>query len=729
MPVLKPDFAAAFDAWPVPAAILDVDLKYMTCNAAYEAISHRSRQSLVGRFLFDVFPGSDGAQQDALKQSFRRVLSTGKPQHISSARYGFTVSEGKNVERSWTVSNIPLFSSGERMIGILHCPLDITRLTQGDQSQAEHPIDDDEALVVRAAQSVLNSEGARLQELFHQAPGFICVLEGPRHVYELANDAYYQLVGHRAIIGHELADVLPEVISQGFLDKLDRVYRTGEPFIGRAMPIQLQRVVGAPLEMRYIDLIYQPVLNASRQVTGIFVQGNDVTEAYTLAQEVAYQAAHDALTGLFNRREFAKRIERVAGPGPHALLYMDIDHFKIVNDRCGHAAGDSLLKEVATVLSAIAGESGDLARVGGDEFALLLPNHTSDAGVQLAHRLRRAVKDVNFVWNGKRYGVTLSVGAATFTDAVWDTLENALGLADAACFLAKEAGRDRVKLGLPSDEDVWRQLAEMDNVTRLKEALRDDRVVLYGQKIEPIGTNDGTDVTYFEVLCRLRDIEGKNIPPSGFIPAAERFGMIEALDRHIVAKSFAHFSALPAEVRARVGYFINLSGITLGSAGFLAFVGKLLEELPNVDAKRICFEVTETATISDMRRSAAAMQELSARGFRFALDDFGSGMATFAYLQQLPVQFVKIDGDFVRAILDSEASCIIVESVVRLANCMGMQVIAEAVETPELLAALGPLGVHFGQGYVLHMPEDLEKAVYQEVGSIRSRHDVRCRRD
>ncbi|RUT29936.1 EAL domain-containing protein [Arsenicitalea aurantiaca] len=695
MTLFKPDYAAIFGAWPSPAAILDSELRYVACNGAYETVSYHRFEDLFGKALFEVFPGGDGGQQDALAQSFRHVLHTMRPHHLSSTRYDFSARDGRNVERIWTVSNIPLFSPSGDLAGILHCPLDITRLSKGDQYQAAQPAKTDEALVVRAAQSVLNSESARLQELFHQAPGFICVLEGPRHVYSLANDAYYQLVGHREIIGHELADVLPEVVSQGFLSKLDRVFQTGEPFIGRAMHIELQRIPEAPLETRYIDLIYQPILSASRDVTGIFVQGHDVTEAYTLAQEVAFQAAHDALTGLLNRREFARRIGQVEGQGPHALLYMDLDHFKIVNDRCGHAAGDSLLKTVSDVLAMRAGTEAVLARLGGDEFAILLPNCGSDAAVTLAHQMRQAVRAINFIWNGRRYGVTLSVGVATFGELQENTIDDALGHADAACFLAKEAGRDRVKLALPSDDELRRQLTEMDNVTRLKEAIREDRIMLFAQRIDPIVPAKGADITRFEILCRLRDTEGTVVPPSGFIPAAERFGMIEALDRHIVAKAFGHFSSLPTEVRARVGFFINLSGITLGAPGFLSYIERLLEDMPNVNAARICFEVTETAAISDIRGSAAAMRGLAAYGFRFALDDFGSGMATFAYLQQLPVQFVKIEGDFVRASPTNEASRIIVESVARLAACMKMEVIAEAVETSEILEALRPLGVQY----------------------------------
>lgn len=428
------------------------------------------------------------------------------------------------------------------------------------------------------------------------------------------------------------------------------------------------------------------------------------------------------MTGLLNRREFSKLTEHIEGPGPHALLYMDLDHFKIVNDRCGHAAGDSLLREVAVVLRALSGEDAILARLGGDEFALLRPNCNADMAVALAQELRAAVRSIDFVWRGRRYGVTLSVGVASFQQPDGISFETALGLADAACFLAKEHGRDRVKLALPSDEDVWTQLSDMDNVTRLKEAIRDDRIVLYGQRIYPLNDGDKEATRSFEVLSRLRDLDGTLIPPAGFIPAAERFGLIEELDRHIIATAFAHLAGLDSKTRKSVCYFLNLSGVTLSSASFPGFIEKLLVAHPDVLASQICFEVTETAALSDTRRSADAMRRLSDFGFRFALDDFGSGMASFSYLQQLPVKYVKIDGEFIKDVQTNPANAIIVEAVAKLAKCMNIQAVAECIESCELLPVLRSLGIQYGQGFALRAPEDLDAAVMRESSGQRVPH-------
>jgi diguanylate cyclase (GGDEF)-like protein len=562
--------------------------------------------------------------------------------------------------------------------------------------------------IIPSALPSAHLDRSRLEQLFQQAPGFICVLRGPTHIFELANDAYYQLVGHRQIIGHALARVLPEVVSQGFLDKLDRVYSTGQPFVGRALPIQLQRLVGGTLEQSYIDLIYQPIFDNERQVTGIFVQGNDVTEAHLLALEVTYQAAHDSLTGLYNRREFAKRTQSIGGSGPHALLYMDLDHFKIVNDRCGHAAGDKLLLAVADVFTECSDQEDVLARLGGDEFALVRRECAPEDAILLANRLRTAVKELSFIWDGKRYGVSLSVGVVCFGDAAKLDFEEALALADAACFLAKQKGRNRIQFTALSDEEVTFQQREMDNATRLKQALIDDRIELYSQRIVPLQP-ESQYKTSCEVLTRVRDVDGTLVLPGSFIPAAERFGLIEDLDRCVIQKVFMHLQH--PSTRAEGAYFVNLSAVTLSSSGFEEFIEDLVNKCPEVEPAKICFEVTETAAVADMRRTARAMQGLIAQGFRFALDDFGSGMASFSYLQHLPVQFIKIDGDFVRSVLDSAPNAAIVEAVVKVARSMQIATIAEAVENVDLIPELRCMGVDYGQGFALHRPQPLTLSI------------------
>ncbi|MEI4264029.1 putative bifunctional diguanylate cyclase/phosphodiesterase [Roseovarius sp. D0-M9] len=551
---------------------------------------------------------------------------------------------------------------------------------------------------------LIPEEMERLHRLFRAAPGFMCVLQGERHVFALANDAYYQLIGHRSIIGGVLADVLPEVIWQGFLDKLDRVYRTGEPFVGRAIPIQLQRIPSGELEQRYIDLTYQPLRDHDEQITGIFAQGHDVTEAHELAQKLAYQAAHDPLTGLYNRREFTNRLEALDGSGPHAILYLDIDHFKIINDRYGHSAGDAVLLQVADALRAHVEDDHLLARIGGDEFAMIIPDCDTDAALNVAHRLRATVQDLHPVACGRHYSTSLSVGIAICGQRDEATPKEALGLADSACYLAKEKGRNRAQVSSSTDEEISLRRRDMDGTTLLAEAIEKDQVVLHAQQIFSLHPGEQKEPKFFEVLARIRGQDGSLIFPGAFIPAAERYGAVERLDHHIIGKVFAHLQKLGLEGCDSACYFVNVSGITLASPGFASFVEGQLTANPEVSPSLICFEVTETAAISNVRGVCETMNKLIGVGIRFALDDFGSGLSSFAYLQDMPVQFVKIDGEFIKGILTKPTGAAIVEAVVKVAHIMNMQTIAESVEVTELIPQLRNIGVDYGQGFALQRP-------------------------
>lgn len=699
------------DVLPWPILLLNVDLTIIYFNLAFK---HSTGLKLtdIGRCIYEVFPGSNNKQTELIRRSFTRVVTTGEADHIPYLQFAVpSADDAKIQERYWSVSNIPLFAPDGEVMGVLHCPSEITKLVQLRQANKDIQTANLDAKTqeelqrwTQSLQNILRNEREHLQQLFQQAPGFICVLKGPNFVFELANDAYYQLVGHRPIIGQRLAEIMPEVVGQGYVDILDRVFTTGEAFVGRAMPIELQRVAGDELELRYMDLTYQPMIDSDGCVTGIFVQGNDVTEAYLLAQEVSYQAAHDSLTGLHNRRAFSQKTDRIEGHGPHAILYMDIDHFKIVNDRCGHGAGDELLLMVAGALQTQCdGERDLLARLGGDEFALMRRNCDLDEALELAECLRRAVKEMAFFWAGQRYGVTLSAGVVSFGDAERLDFEAALGLADAACFLAKEKGRNRVQASRPSDDEIQQNQHDMDGVTRLREAMREDRLLLYGQKI--VGLRGGEENALYEVLARLQERDGTIIEPAGFIPAAERYGLIEELDRHIISKLFARIEGARSE--QQICYFVNISGITLSAPGFFEFINGVLLEYPSVRSSHICFEVTETAALSNIHRTAEAMRQLSEKGFRFALDDFGSGMASFNYLRHLPVQFVKIDGDFIKSLVDNPISPIVVEAVTRIAWTLNVQTIAESVESEEILSHLKSLNLDYAQGYALHRPEPL----------------------
>ena len=734
-------FRNVFQNSPNAYLLLDTHLVILDCNRAYEQRVGTTRGQLVGRSIFQAFPAPLLEREAQLKEAMQRAIDLGISTTIPMLHYPVAATQTQQQtapntlqDRYWSVENIPLKDHQGTVRCLLNHVTDITDLTQlqSRQSQLEGTLGADAAGHVAAPldqigaseplikmQHMLQAERQRMQQWFQQAPGFICIMRGPEHTFEIANDAYYELVGHRDIIGRTVAQVMPEVVEQGFLDKLNQVFCTGQPFIGRALPIRLQRQADNPLSERYIDFIYQAIRDPAGKITGIFVQGHDVTESHVLSQKISYQAAHDPLTGLYNRREFSRLVKLLQSGNParaaerrspqptqpHTLLYLDLDQFKIINDRCGHSAGDELLRQVARMLNGRIRHSDILARLGGDEFALILLHcDINDAAAQ-ADRLRTAMHDLAFFWNGRRYNLTLSIGLASFDNPTETTFDHVLSRADAACFLAKEKGRDRIQIYHPSDEELIRQQREMDWAGRLKECLEQDRIVLYSQRIVCLHDRDTTDRR--ELLARMVDDAGNAVPPGVFIPAAERYGLMPTLDRHIIGKALSALHGLPADQRENTLYFVNISGITLSDDTLPGDIRQMLARLPGLDPRNVCFEITETAALSNLAASRAAMQTLIHMGFSFALDDFGSGVSSFAYLRQLPVKYIKIDGEFITNIASDPVSRAMVKAMTSVAGIMNIKTVGEFVESRELLALLRELGIGYGQGFGLHRPEPL----------------------
>jgi diguanylate cyclase (GGDEF)-like protein len=736
-------FRNVFQNSPNAYLLLDTHLVILDCNRAYEQRVGTTRCQLVGRPVFQAFPAPLPERETQLKAAMQQAIDLGINTTIPMLHYPVSATQTPQLanpdtlqDRYWSVENIPLKDHQGSVRCLLNHVTDITDLNQLEQrqNQLEGNLGADTAGHAAAQfdqisaseplikmQHILQAERQRMQQWFQQAPGFICILSGPEHVFEIANDAYYELIGNRDAIGRTVAQVMPEVVEQGFLDKLNQVFLTGQPFIGRALPIRLRRQTGNSLSERYIDFIYQAIRDPAGKITGIFVQGHDVTESHILARKISYQAAHDPLTGLYNRREFSRLVKLLQGnkptraaerrspqpTQPHTLLYLDLDQFKIINDRCGHSAGDELLRQVARMLNSRIRHSDILARLGGDEFALILLHcDINDAAAQ-ADRLRTAMHDLAFFWNGRRYNLTLSIGLASFDNPTESRFDHVLSCADAACFLAKEKGRDRIQIYHPSDEELIRQQREMDWASRLKECLEQDRIVLYSQRIVDLHNTDHLDRR--ELLARMIDDAGNTVPPGVFIPAAERYGLMPALDRHIICKALAALNGLPADQRKSTLYFINISGITLSDDTLLYDIGRMLATFPGLDPRHVCFEITETAALSDLAASRSAMQSLINMGFSFALDDFGSGVSSFAYLRQLPVKYIKIDGEFITNIVNDPVSRAMVKAMTSVADIMNIETIGEFVESHELLALLRELGIGYGQGYGLHKPEPLHR--------------------
>lgn len=414
-------------------------------------------------------------------------------------------------------------------------------------------------------------------------------------------------------------------------------------------------------------------------------------------------AFHDALTGLVNRHELETRVQRALDSTRdgycHALLYLDLDQFKIINDTWGHTAGDGLLRQIATLLRGPIRDVDTLARLGGDEFGVLLHGCSLEPALQVAERVLKTIRDFRFTWQHKTFSVGASIGLVML-DEPSQTLSDVLRDADIACYAAKDNGRNRVHVYRSDDDGLRRRRGEMEWIARLHQALEEDRFELHCQRIVPLERHGRS---HQEFLVRLRGDDGRLIPPGAFIPAAERYNLMPALDRWVVEHAFGHL----AEGGGRCGdgdvFFINLSGATLSDEPFTALVTQQLR-LHGLAPATIGFEITETAVIANLARALNFIREIKALGCHVALDDFGSGLSSFSYLKAIPADYLKIDGTFIRGMLEDPMNEAIVDAINRIGHVAGLTTIAEYVESEALRERLIAIGVDYAQGFAIQRP-------------------------
>ncbi|MBD2307176.1 EAL domain-containing protein [Chroococcidiopsis sp. FACHB-1243] len=458
-----------------------------------------------------------------------------------------------------------------------------------------------------------------------------------------------------------------------------------------------------------IDHSAAPIYASDRQLIGSILVFRDITQANTMARQLAWQASHDPLTELYNRREFEKRLATAVhsaqnGSIQHVLCYLDLDQFKIINDTCGHTAGDMLLRHISSLLPTQLRKTDTLARLGGDEFGILLYSCPLEQATQIASVLRQQINDYRFVWQEKTFTVGVSIGLVEI-NITTPSVASVLSAADAACYVAKNKGRNRVHIYQLDDTELAIQQGEMQWVTRLPQALEDNRFRLFYQPIAAIAPTSLGSPHHCEVLLRLEDETGKLVSPMAFIPAAERYHLMHRIDRWVIQTLFRHLM-LSSTARLPNVYAVNLSGATLNDEQFISFVQEQFA-LTEICPQLICFEVTETVAITNLAKAAAVMRQLKALGCSFALDDFGSGMSSFAYLKNLPVDYLKIDGVFVREIVSDPIAAEMVAAIAKIASVMGIQTIAEFVEDEFILDKLRQLGVDYAQGYGISQPKAL----------------------
>lgn len=458
-----------------------------------------------------------------------------------------------------------------------------------------------------------------------------------------------------------------------------------------------------------VQLKCAPLTDIHQKNIGWVIVMQDITQNNRLQELLTFQAIHDTLTGLINRREFERRLDQLiqearTQPSAHLLCYLDLDQFKIVNDTCGHRAGDALLKQLSNLLKNTLRQSDTLARLGGDEFGVLLSHCPLEKGWSIAENLRKTVTGFRFSWEGQVFSVGVSIGMVLIADDC-GTLDEVLSHADAACYAAKDLGRNRVQLYQPDDQELIQRKGQIQWASRIQGALDNDRLRLYYQTLEPVQPQPDA-IPHYEILTRLLDEEGNLVPPGAFIPAAERFGLMPAIDQWVIRNTLAWLGDQLKRQAKPTFCAINLSGASIGRVDCLDLIREQLQR-HQVPAQYICFEITETAAIADPANARTFINELKQLGCQFALDDFGSGLSSFAYLKELPVDYLKIDGIFIQDLARNRIDQAMVESINNIGHIMGLKTIAERIEDAETLSILREIGVDYVQGYYLSRPEPL----------------------
>lgn len=477
----------------------------------------------------------------------------------------------------------------------------------------------------------------------------------------------------------------------------------------------------------------KPVFDEQDNFIGYRGVARNITQAHELSQTLKYQSTHDMLTDLTNRRELERRVKRAlaqtsrADEG-HVLCFMDLDQFKVVNDTCGHTAGDELLRQLSQLLKQYVRSRDTLARLGGDEFCLLLEHCSLEQATRVVNNLRETISEFRFEWEGRTFHVGVSIGIIPITSVSGD-LEQIMSAADSACYAAKEAGRNRIHIYREDDETLAKRNGEMQWVSKITQALGRDQFVLFAQpiaKIDPMAMaresvqllvwQPGDEPlpgavasqSHLEVLVRMLNDDGATIPPGAFLPAAERYNLSPKIDRWVVQATFDWLIREPDRLEKVSCCSINLSGNSLGEDNFADFVVSELERR-SIPAHKICFEITETAAITRLGAATRLISQLKELGCRFALDDFGAGLSSFGYLKNLPVDYLKIDGQFIRDIVTDPIDFSMVKSINEIGQIMGKQTIAEFVENDEILEKLREIGINYAQGYGIGKPKPIDE--------------------
>lgn len=556
----------------------------------------------------------------------------------------------------------------------------------------------------RAAEQALLDSEATFRAMFEQSVFGICMLDSDGSITS-SNRALQDMLGYdgEALLGMQLDEVLVPADSE------TTTRQTGEMLAGNRAHLQfeahLQRSDG---DTAWANTAMSAVRDGAGTLLFRVAMIEDITEAKQLSEQLNYQATHDALTGLVNRREFESRLNRVvesmAPESEHALCYVDLDQFKLINDTCGHIAGDALLRQLGGLLPATVRKRDTLARLGGDEFGLLMEHCPLGQAERVANSIRSTIASFRFFWEERSFSVGASIGLVPITGGDASAAE-VMKAADTACYAAKEGGRNRVRVFRADDTTMRERSTEMQWAARLGEALERDRFELHVQPIATLNDRQGGG-TCMEVFVRLRDVNGDLVQPGAFLPSAERYGLATRIDTWVVQRVLRWMAADPGRAAGIESVGINLSAQTIADATFPDTLEALLNR-HRVAPEKLCFEIAESNAMVNLSQTQQFIRRLSAMGAHVALDDFGTGLASFAYLKNLPVDFIKIDGTLVRDVLDDKVVYTMVRSINEIAQVMGKTTVAEFVESEQLREALKAMGIDHAQGFAIDEPRPL----------------------
>lgn len=653
-------------------SLVDTNYVYRAVNSAYCKKFNKPMSEIVNHSVAELH-GEDVFYDD-LKDCLDRSLAG------QATKTEFEIKAPDGTVR-WILSqHNPSYDPDNNIIGVVGSAIDITEL--------------------KTIQQALAKSEQRLQSMYDDTPSMFFTVD--RRSIIISVNAYgAKELGYRGdeLLGSNMSQLFQHQDQDIFIANLEKCF--AQPDVVQSWELRKIHKSGKVI---WVKETARVVENQNHQ-SQLFIVSEDISEKHKLSQKLSYQASHDSLTDLFNRHEFERLLQqlldaRVETGAEHVLCYLDLDQFKFVNDACGHLAGDILLKNISEILRLKVRKSDVLARLGGDEFAILMEYCSLEQAKHIADAIRQLIQDYKFIWKDKTYSIGVSIGVVVI-DAATDTITKVMGAVDKACYAAKDGGRNRVHVYQESDKDISRRRGEMEWARRIKRAITENKFCLYAQKIIAVNARSASKPSY-ELLVRLND-SGKVILPDSFLPAAERYHLATRIDEWVVVNAFRWLASSKSKINEMDHCAINLSGYSLSDEDFLDYVLFQFKRF-KLPGNKICFEVTETAAISNFAGAIRFINEFRQRGCFFALDDFGSGVSSFGYLKNLPVDFVKIDGCFVTDMVDDPIDHAMVRSINEIAHVMNKKTIAEYVETEQTFECLRKIGVDYAQGHYVGEP-------------------------